>query len=91
MIENRSFEALLNREFRWPYLGGRPFTPSRRWQDNAYIDLHGHGRLVMMMTGYKKAADLMVERAATDQPIATLSSIQSSSIIGNSSNFRSNI
>lgn len=67
MTTEPSFEALLNREFRWPQVGDRPFTQSLRWQDNAYIDPHGHGRFVMMMTGYKMAADLMVERAAASR------------------------
>ncbi|MGJ5175522.1 hypothetical protein ACQR16_03535 [Bradyrhizobium oligotrophicum] len=66
MTEENAFESILNREFRWPKAGDRPFTQSQNWQDNAYIDPHGHGRLVMMMAGYKRAADLMVERAIAD-------------------------
>ena len=58
-----NFESLLNRDFRWPKAGDLPFTQSPNWQDNAYIAPHGHSRLVMMMSGYKKAADLMVEHA----------------------------
>jgi hypothetical protein len=61
-----TFESLLDREFRWPRAGDRPFTQSEKWHDNAYIEPHGHGRMVMMMTGYKRAADLMVERSVTD-------------------------
>jgi len=66
MTEENAFESILNMEFRWPKAGDRPFTQSQNWQDNAYIEPHGHGRLVMMMTGYKRAADLMVERAIAD-------------------------
>lgn len=66
MPEENTFESVLNNEFRWPKAGERPFARSQNWQDNAYIDPHGHGRLVMMMTGYKRAADLMVERAIAD-------------------------
>lgn len=67
MAKEKTFESLLNGEFRWPKVGDRPFTQSENWEDNAYIDAHGHGRLVMMMKGYKKAADLMVERAVADE------------------------
>lgn len=66
MTEENAFKSILTSEFRWPKAGDRPFTQSQNWQDNAYIDPHGHGRLVMMMTGYKRAADLMVERAILD-------------------------
>lgn len=66
-MSNNTFTSILNREFRWPKMGDQPFTQSPNWQANAYIDQHGHGRLVMMMTGYKRAADLMVERAAQDR------------------------
>jgi hypothetical protein len=62
-MSGNTFDSILNREFRWPKAGDKPFTQSPHWQDNAYIDQHSHGRLIMMMTGYKKAADLMVERA----------------------------
>jgi hypothetical protein len=54
------FESLLRTDFRWPTEGDTPFTRSDEWGSNAYIDRHGHGRLVMMMTGYKMAADLIV-------------------------------
>lgn len=60
------FESLLDRQFRWPRSGDAPFVQAPGWQDNAYIDTHGHGRFVMMMSGYKKGADLMVRRAETD-------------------------
>lgn len=66
MTEENAFESILASEFRWPKAGDRPFTQSQNWQDNAYIEPHGHGRLVIMMTGYKRAADLMVERAILD-------------------------
>jgi hypothetical protein len=65
-MSNDTFASILNREFRWPKLGDQPFTQSTAWQGNAYIDEHVHGRLVMMMTGYKKGADLMVRRTAQD-------------------------
>lgn len=64
MADDSSFEDMLQREFRWPKKGDRPFSESPDWQRNASIARHGHERLVLMMTGYKAAADLMVERAA---------------------------
>lgn len=64
MTNEDSFDSILNREFRWPKSGDRPFTRSSNWQDNAYLEKHAGGRLVMMMTGYKEGADLMVEKAA---------------------------
>ncbi|QUS37854.1 hypothetical protein RPMA_02510 [Tardiphaga alba] len=63
MAQHESFDAILNREFRWPRAGDLPFTQSKDWSANAYIDRQGHGRLVLMIMGYKKAADLMVEKA----------------------------
>lgn len=62
-MSSDTFESILNREFRWPRKGDQPFTQSAHWQDNAHINQDGYSRLVMMMAGYKKAADLMVERA----------------------------
>lgn len=60
-------EKMLEGEFRWPRRGDQPFTRSGRPLDNACIAPHAHDRLVMMVTGYKLAADVMVERAATDR------------------------
>ena len=61
------FESILSGPFRWPKAGDKLFTTASAWEGNAYIDRHGHGRLVMMMTGYKKGADLMVQRASDDR------------------------
>lgn len=67
MNDGPKFEELLDREFRWPQHGDRPFIQSARWQENASIAADHHGRLVMMMAGYKKGADLMVKRASADR------------------------
>jgi hypothetical protein len=66
-MSDTKFDSILEREFRWPRMGDRPFTQSPQWQDNAYIDQDGRSRLIMMMTGYKKAADLMVKQAAQNR------------------------
>jgi hypothetical protein len=57
------FTAILSREFRWPTVGDKPFVEAARWQDNAYIDPRGRGRIVMMMTGYRLGSELMVRQA----------------------------
>jgi hypothetical protein len=60
------FSRLLKTEFRWPKASDVAFTSSEEWDRNATIDSHGHGRLVMMMVGYKEGADLMVAKAQED-------------------------
>lgn len=65
--EKPDFESLLHTDFRWPTEGDAPFTQSENWEQNAYIDRFGHGRIVMMMNGYKMAGDLMVAQVARDR------------------------
>lgn len=63
MVDNsgaQDIENLLPPGFRWPMAGDQAFTTSDQWRNNSYIDPYGHGRLVMMTTAYKMAADLMV-------------------------------
>ena len=63
--------------FRWPKKGDQLFTQADNVFENAEIDGRVRGRLVMMSTGYKLGADLMVqqsnkgnyERAALVYPI----------------------
>lgn len=64
MSNGRKFDDLI--ELRWPRLGDSPFTRSALPKHNAYVAPRTHVRLVMMMTGYKLAADLMVQRAKAD-------------------------
>lgn len=66
-IEKPDFQSLLRTDFRWPTEGDVPFRQSDNWVQNAHIDQFGHGRMVMMMTGYKTAADLMVAHVARDR------------------------
>jgi hypothetical protein len=61
------FTAILTRDFPWPKPGDRAFVRANHWEDNAYLERHSHSRTVMMMTGYKKGADLMAARAQEDQ------------------------
>jgi len=57
------FEALLNREFRWPRAGDKAFTRAAGWDRNADVEADERSRLMLMMSGYKKGADLMVAQA----------------------------
>lgn len=59
-----SFEQMLAQDFRWPRRDDQLFTESPDWQRNASLARHGHERLVLMMSGYKAAADLLVVHAA---------------------------
>ena len=63
MSEENGFESILNSKFRWPQVGDKPFTKSANRHRNATIDEYRHYRLELMIEGYKKAADLLVERA----------------------------
>lgn len=58
-----NFTDILNREFRWPKQGDRAFTKSDVWQRNAQVTKGVHSRLIIMMTGYKSGADLLVEKS----------------------------
>lgn len=57
------FEAILKAPFRWPKAGDKLFQISPAWDGNAVLADHPHSRMVLMMSGYKRAADLMVEQA----------------------------
>ena len=66
-----------NTDFRWPKKSDRLFTQAENPYKNAEIEGRAQSRLVMMFTGYKLGADLMVqhsnqgnyERAALVYPI----------------------
>jgi len=67
MAKRKSFEGILNTEFRWPTKGDQPFVVSDEPTDNANIASDKFSRLVLMMEGYKEAADLMVVTATSDR------------------------
>ena len=67
MAKRKSFEDILNKEFRWPTKGDKPFVVADDPLDNANIADNEFTRLVLMMTGYKDAADLMVDRSTSDR------------------------
>ncbi len=60
------FEEILESEFRWPKEGDVPFIASDDFEANANIAEDDFSRMVYMMNGYKKAADLMVIQAQAD-------------------------
>ena len=66
MAKRRSFEDVLNTEFRWPRQGDTPFVAADDPSDNAEIEDNGFSRLALMTEGYKKAADLMIEVSTAD-------------------------
>ena len=68
MAKRKSFEDLLNTEFRWPRLGDRAFVVADDPLEDVNIAEDGFTRLVLMMEGYKKAADLMVQASDNDRP-----------------------
>lgn len=69
MGKRKSFEEILNAEFRWPKQGDKPFVVAAEPIDNANIAGDGFTRLVLMMDGYKQAADLMIAASADDRPM----------------------
>ena len=67
MAKRKSLEDILKTEFRWPRHGDKPFVVSNDPFNNANIADDGLTRLVLMMEGYKEAADLMVEATVDDR------------------------
>ena len=65
-MKRSQFEEILETEFRWPAEGDRPFVVSADDTANAQIPDDNFARMVFMMEGYKKGADLMVTRAEAD-------------------------
>ena len=67
MAKRKSFEKILETEFRWPKAGDRPFVIADQSQNNASIPGDDFTRLVAMTEGYKQAADLMVIQTESDE------------------------
>ena len=62
-------DAILRQPFRWPKAGDKLFAPAAEWHGNAVIAHHPDSRLVLMMTGYKKAGDVLVREAMDDRAV----------------------
>lgn len=67
MAKRKTYEEILDTDFRWPTAGDQAFVAADDPFDNANIVEDGFTRLVLMMDGYKQAGDLMVEKAADDR------------------------
>jgi hypothetical protein len=59
-----AFEDILKSEFRWPTEGDVAFVKSIQPVDNAIIEEDEFARLVFMLEGYKRIADLAVVHSA---------------------------
>lgn len=66
MAKRKALEERLDSPFRWPQRGDTPFVAADDPYDNANIPDGKLDRLVLMMEGYKKAADLMVDATTND-------------------------
>jgi len=58
MSKRHVFEEILNSDFRWPMEGDTPFAEAENPMDNALIAKDDFTRLVLMIEGYKRAADI---------------------------------
>lgn len=65
-MKRKSFEEIVHEEFRWPMAGDAPFVEADDIDENANIVESPRTRLVFMMEGYRRAADLMIDRANED-------------------------
>ena len=63
MAKRKTFDEILESEFRWPKKGDLPFQQSEQWNKNACLAQNAIIRLALMTDGYKKAADLAVIQA----------------------------
>lgn len=62
-MKRSKFEEILDSQFRWPTAGDAPFVSDPDPTANANIASDDFARFVFMTNGYKKAADLMIDRA----------------------------
>jgi hypothetical protein len=65
--KHHAFDEILNSQFRWPKADDKPFVAADDPWENASIENHAFSRMIFMMEGYKKAADLMVGAANADE------------------------
>ncbi|MDP3860085.1 MAG: hypothetical protein Q8Q63_00685 [Phaeovulum sp.] len=66
MASPKSFEDILKMDFRWPRHGDTAFVIADNPDDNANIASCEFSRLVLMVDGYKRGADLMVAETMQD-------------------------
>lgn len=68
MAKRKTFESILETEFRWPEPKDKPFVVADDPLDNANVAEDDFTRLIFMRDGYKSAADLMVQATGSDRP-----------------------
>lgn len=64
MAKRHTFDEIINSTFRWPIAGDAPFVEADNPMNNAVIAEDDFTRLVLMIDGYKKAADIAVAHCA---------------------------
>lgn len=64
-MADKKFADILEEEFRWPKAGDKLFLPGQPGQ-GAYLARHRGERIYRLTSGYKLAADLLVEHASTE-------------------------
>jgi len=63
MSKRHTFEEILSAEFKWPMDGDTLFVEADEPTENALIADNDFTRLVLMIEGYRRAADLAVARS----------------------------
>jgi hypothetical protein len=63
-MKRKTFADIIHEEFRWPTVGDKPFVEADDPLENANIGGSDTTRLVLMMEGYRKGADIMVDYAS---------------------------
>lgn len=66
MAKRRTFEELVGTGFRWPQPGDDPFELPEDGEHHATIAEDDFSRFVLMMEGYRRSADALVEQAVVD-------------------------
>jgi hypothetical protein len=66
MAKRLKFEELIGRDFRWPTPGDDPFELDSGDGNHATIAQGDFTRFVLMMEGYRRSADALVELALAD-------------------------
>lgn len=66
-MKHRVFQEVIQDEFRWPASGDKPFVEADDPLENANIAGSSRKRLVCMMEGYKKGADIMIDHSVVHE------------------------
>lgn len=69
MGKHNAIAEILNQPFRWPMQGDEPFVEAENPIDDAMIAENDLTRLVLMIDGYKEAADLVVAKTVENRAL----------------------